>query len=157
MALVQMFAWIKKHQCSRLVFDTTYPYLSDRYFCRSEFYNKTKETIPTNAPETRLKGVNVNLFVDSIHARSVLIRMAHPVFIIFIGRAPVICHSKRQNNVDSAIFGAEFVALKKEIATYLRYKLWVLVVRFEGNYNVFSKNKSVCVNYYISESTLKNK
>ena len=162
MALGQVFAYLKKHQRSRLVFGPTQPDFSGKDFKQvdwSEFYLDVKEAIPPNAPEPRGKGVSLNLFVDASHAANVVTRRSHTGFIIFIGRAPVVWYSKRQNTVESAAFGAEFVALKQatEANRALRYKLRMLGIPVDRETNVFSDNQSVCINSSVPESTLKKK
>jgi hypothetical protein len=66
-----------------------------------------------------------HLFVDSDHAGDILIRRSRTGFIIYLNNAPVIWYSKRQETVETSVFGAEFVAMKVgfEACRGLRYKL----------------------------------
>lgn len=109
MALEQFFAYLKKHNRSKLVFDPMQPDLSDKDFVDpdwSEFYFGAKEVILPNAHEIWGKSVYLNLFVDASHASNVVTHQSHTGFLIFIGRTPIIWHSQRQNTIESAAFGS---------------------------------------------------
>ena len=78
---------------------------------------------------------------------------------LFVQNAPIIWFSKRQNTVEAATFGSEFVALRicKELIVALRYKLRMFGVPIEGPTNVFCDNRGVVRNASIPESTLMKK
>jgi hypothetical protein len=78
---------------------------------------------------------------------------------IFVQNAPIIWFSKRQNTVEGATFGSEFVALQicKELIVALSYKLRMFGVPIEGPTNVFCDNRGVVKNVSIPESTLMKK
>jgi hypothetical protein len=65
----------------------------------------------------------------------------------------------RQNTVEAATFGSEFVALQicKELLVALRYKLHMFGVLIDGPSNVFCDNCRVMRNASIPESTLMKK
>ena len=73
--------------------------------------------------------------------------------------APIVWYSKRQNTVESATFGSEFVALRvcKELIVALRYKLRMFGVPIDGPTNVFCDNNGVVKNASIPESVLNKK
>jgi hypothetical protein len=64
-------------------------------------------------------------FVDSDHAGCRLTRWSHTGVLIFVNNALILWHSKRQNMVESSMFGSEFVALwtAVDMIKGLRYKL----------------------------------
>ena len=72
---------------------------------------------------------------------------------------PIIWFSKRQNTVEAATFGSEFVALRiyKELIVALRYKLRMFGVPIDGPASVFCDNRGVVKNASIPESTLQKK
>ena len=73
--------------------------------------------------------------------------------------APIIWYSKRQNNVESSTFGAEFIAAKTalEITEGLRYKLRMLGVPIEGPARFFCDNEAVVKSGSHPEITLRKK
>jgi hypothetical protein len=76
-AMFRMFAYLKTKHNSRMVFDPTYPHvdMSDFKICDwKNFYGNVEEAIPTDAPESRGKEVDLRLYVDSDHAGEKLTR-----------------------------------------------------------------------------------
>jgi hypothetical protein len=58
-----LFAYLKHHKRSRMVFDDSEPFFDDKAFnvCDwSEFYPDAEEEIPHNVPEARGNGVVMN-------------------------------------------------------------------------------------------------
>ena len=117
MALGWMFTYLEKHGNLRLVFDPTRPNSRDKYSLDvywSEFYQGEKEVIPENEPYTRGNSFNINLFLYSIHTKNMVTSWSYYGFLIFIGKPPSIWYLNNQNKIESAEFGAEFVALQEE-------------------------------------------
>ena len=81
-------------------------------------------------------------------------RRYHSGFIIFIGCAHIILHSKHQNTVEPTDFISEFFAITDaaEANQALCYKLGMLVIEVEVDTNVISNNNSVCIKSYIPKS-----
>ena len=71
----------------------------------------------------------------------------------------IILYSKRQATVKSAIFGAEFVAMKQamEVSQGLRYKLRMMGSPIEGPTHMYGDNMSTIPNTQCPKSQLKNK
>jgi hypothetical protein len=72
-----VFAYLKKHKKSTMVFDDNYADLSNFQFYKAdwtEFYRDATEHIPANAPEPRGKPVEITCFVDADHAGDKLTR-----------------------------------------------------------------------------------
>ena len=160
--LFHIFAYLKKHDRSTLVFDDTLPTLDDSVFKSSdwsEYYPEAAEAIPSNAPPSRGAGVSLNCFVDADHAGCQLTRRSHTGVFIFVNRAPVLWFSKRQNTVESSTFGSEFVAMRiaVEMVEGLRYKLRMMGIPIDGATNTFCDNAAVVINSTAPESTLKKK
>jgi hypothetical protein len=110
-------------------------------------------------PEPRGRSVIISAFVDTNHAGNVVTRRSHTGIFIFVQNAPIIWFSKKQNTIEVATFGSEFVALRicKEMIVALRYKLRMFGVPIEGPANVFCDNRGVVKNASIPESTLMKK
>jgi hypothetical protein len=73
--------------------------------------------------------------------------------------APILWFSNRQPDVESSVFGDEFVGMKIGIETItgLRYKLRMIGVTFDGPTYVYGNNMSVVHNTQRPESVLKKK
>ena len=121
-----------------------------------EFYGAVEEEFPRNKPEPRGNKVIISAFVDANHAGNVVTRRSHKGILIYVQNAPTIWFSKRQNTVEAATFGSEFVALQicKELIVALRYKLRMFGIPIDGPANVFCDNCGVVLNASIPNSTL---
>ena len=73
--------------------------------------------------------------------------------------ACIIWYTKQQATVESAVFGAEFVAIKQamEVSIGLRYKLRMMGVPIEGPTHMYGDNMSTIHNTQHPESQLKKK
>ena len=124
-----------------------------------DFYGDVKEELPSKMPEPRENVVRICAFFIANYAGNVLTRRSHSGIIIFVKNAPIIWFSKRQNTVEAATCGSEFVALHiyKELIVALRYKLHMFGVTLDGPLDVFCDNRGVLMNASKPESTLQKK
>ena len=157
-----IFAYLKQHKRSTMVFDDTPVDWDESAFQKHEwtdFYKDAKEAIPLNAPEPRGNAVQINCFVDADHAGNRVTRRSHTGVLIFVNRAPILWFSKAQNTVETSTFGSEFVAMRiaTELIEGLRYKLRMFGIPLDGPANVFCDNQSVVLNTTLPSSTLKKK
>ena len=141
-ALYNIFGYLKNHlDRGRLAFDPAEPDLDMRVFNTDadwrDFYGDVVEELPPKMPKPLGKPVNIYAFVDANHAGNDVTRRSHTGIIIYVQNAPIIWFSKRQNTVEAATFGSEFVALRicKELIVALRYKLRMFGVPLEGPAN----------------------
>ncbi|MGH3053397.1 MAG: Ty1/Copia family ribonuclease HI, partial [Gaiellaceae bacterium] len=160
--VLHVFAYLKSHKRSTMVFDDTRANIPETKFKRcdwTEFYRDATESIPVNAPRALGNYVQMNCFVDANHAGDRVTRRSHTGIIIFLNRAPILWFSKRQNTVETSTFGSEFVAMRiaTELIQGLRYKLRMMGIPIEGAANVFCDNEAVVKNSTAPESTLKKK
>ena len=161
-ALLHMFAYIKAHKRSKIVFDDSQPEFSNDFQESPDwvdFYKDAKELIPPNAPEARGRSVKMTCFCDADHASDRLTRKSRTGVLIYLNRAPIVWYSKRQNSVETSCFGSEFMALKTatELCQGLRYKLRMMGVPIDGPVDMLCDNQSVIYNTTRPESTLKKK
>ena len=79
--------------------------------------------------------------------------------LIFCNCAPIICHAKRQNGVETSTFGSEFTAIKNavELIAALHYTLRMFGVPIDRPNNIFFNNEAVYNNGSMSESKLRKK
>jgi hypothetical protein len=157
-----MFAYLKKHDSSTMVFDDTEPDFDKRRFksCDwSEYYPDAAEAILKDVPKPRGRAVIVSCFVDADHAGCRVTRRSYAGVIIFVNRAPILWYSKRQNAVESSTFGSEFVAMRIAIDSIegLRYKIRMMGVPIDGPRRMFCDNNVAVLNTTNPESMLKKK
>ena len=160
--LLHVFAYIKQNPKRKLAFDPAYPQIDDRRFKKHDwhdFYRDAKEAIPPNCPEARGRAVSVHCFVDADLAGNKINRRSQTGILIFVNRAPIMWHSKRQNTVEASTYGSEIVAMKNaiELIEGLRYKLRMFGIPIEGPADIYCDNEAVTKNCSIPESTLKKK
>jgi hypothetical protein len=156
-----IFAYLKTHLRSTMVFDDTVPNYGSKQFVKcdwSEFYPDAAEAIPTNKPQPRGKEVCMSCFVDLDHAGCRETRRSHSGIIIFVNCAPIMWFSKRQNAVEASTYGSELLAMRIaiEMIKGLRYKLRMMGVPIPDECAVFCDNSAVVTNSR-PESTLKKK
>ena len=160
--MFHVFAYLKRHNRSALVFDWTEPEFDTTQFREcdwKEYYPGATEAIPDNMPEPRGRSVTSTCFVDADHAGCRLTRRSHSGVLIFVNRAPIIWFSKRQATVESSTFGSESVAMRIafDLIEGLRYKLRMMGVPIDGPTSCFCDNESVVTCTTRPESTLKKK
>jgi hypothetical protein len=151
---------LKKVPKKRITSDPDYPEIDESRFKTydwSDICRDAEETVPPNAPEPLGKPVSIHCFVDANLAGNVVTRRSQTGILIFVNRAPVVWHSKKQNTVESSTFGWEIVALENaiELLKSLKYKLRMLGVPLIGPAVIFCDNEAVVINCSTPESTIK--
>ena len=73
---------------------------------------KKHYALPPDMPEPLGKEVDICMMVDSDHAGDKTTRRSWSGILIFVNNALVDWLSKRQPTIETAVFGAEFVAMK---------------------------------------------
>jgi hypothetical protein len=147
----------------RIAYDSKTPDVDESVFEHdvdwTEFYGDVEEELPRNMPVPRGNMVIISAFVDANHAGNVVTRRSHTGILIYVQNSPTIWFSKRQNTVEAATFGSEFVALRicKELIVALRYKLRMFGVPIDGPANVFCDNRGVVLNASLPNSILQKK
>jgi len=162
-ALYHVYAYLKSHlDMGRIAFDSKSPVVNESAFHTAdwtEFYGDVQEELPPKMPKPRGNPVTISAFVDANHAGNLMTRRSHTGIIIYVQNAPIVWYSKRQNTVEAATFGSEFVALRicKDLIVAMRYKLRMFGIPIEGPANVFCDNRGVVKNVSMPESTLMKK
>jgi len=159
-AVLHIFSYLSSHGKSKLIMDDSYAKLEEapKQDWR-DFYPDAKEAIPPNMPEPLGKPVQTTAFVDADHAGDTITRRSRTGVLIYVNRAPIIWYSKKQNSVEGATFGSEFMALKTavEMINGLRYKLRMFGIPIEGYTLMRVDNMSVVKNASTPSSMLKKK
>lgn len=161
-AVYDVFAYLKKHENSTIVFDDAVPFIDQRRFNPvnwSQFYGDIQEPMPPNMPKPRGNSVTMSCFVDADHAGNLATRRSHTGILLFLNKAPIVWYSKRQNTVETSTFGSELVALRiaTEMIESLRYKLRMFGIPIDGATDIFCDNKGVVTNTSVPESQLTKK
>ena len=159
--LYNVYAYLDKHKdMGKLAYDLKTLEVDESAFNNNAdwkyFYSDVEEELPPKMPEPCGNMVKIIAFVDANDAVNFVIRRSHSGIIISVQNAPIIWFSKRQNTVEAATFGSEFVALRicKELVGVLCYKLRMFGVPLDGPTDVFCDNRGVVMNAIKPESTL---
>ncbi len=108
--VLRIFAYTKKHIESKLVFDPMARNFDETEWTSHDwkiFYPDIKgEVIPLGRPQERGNPVQLNLFFDAAHGTCHATRRSMTGIIIFLNSAPISWHSKRQNTIESSVFGS---------------------------------------------------
>ena len=136
---------------SRVVYDPSYSEIDHNVIRKcnwSEFYEDVKEAIPMNAPEPQGKEVHISMFVDSDHAGDKVSQKLKSDFLIYVNTKLVQWFSKKQSTLETSVFGAEFVAMKKVVDALrgLRYKLRIMSIPISSPSYIYGDYMSVVHN-----------
>ncbi|GKY96005.1 hypothetical protein MPSEU_000561000 [Mayamaea pseudoterrestris] len=160
-ALFHIWAYLKHHSRSRMVFDSAYKSLQSKDPPPEwkEFYHDAEERIPVDMPEARGKPVQIICFVDASHGSEKKTRRSRTGILIYLNSAPISWLSKRQNTIETSSFGAEFTALRiaSEMIVALRFKLRMMGIPIDGPAHVRCDNEAVVKNTSAPESMLNKK
>jgi hypothetical protein len=159
-AVFHIFAYLNSHLRSFLVLDDSYvdvPLTVKPDW--TDFYPDVKEELPPLMLEPLGKTVQTICFVDADHAGDRESCRLRTGYLIFLNRALIDWFSKKQNSVETSVFGSKFCALKTatEKIIALRYKLRMMGVPLEDPTFVHVDNMSVVYNSSIPQSVLKKK
>ena len=88
---LHMMGYLKWNHNSRLFFDPTYPDIDFDTFNEGAdwktFYGDVTEAIPLNAPDQRVKSVDLRMWVDSDHAGDKMTRRSRTVYSVLFNTA----------------------------------------------------------------------
>ena len=128
-ALMHMFAYLKTHQNSEMVFDPSEPAIEVDAFPREDWglsiYGDAVEELPpqkswedggpADMPEPRGKGFRMVVYVDCDLGGDLVTRRSRTGFAVFLNSAPVYWMSKKQTGCEVSTFGSEFTAMKQAL------------------------------------------
>jgi len=165
--LLGIFSYLENKYKLSIFMDPNLPIIDESKFPNDtseflEYYRDAKEELPTKFPRPRGKSVVTTAFVDASHAANKVTRRSHSGHILFVNRAPVKWHSKRQTTVETSAFSSEFIAMKHciEDIEYLRFKLRMFGIPLDVNKpetRILCDNEAVVKNSSKVESTLHKK
>ena len=118
-----MFAYLKAHSNTELVFDPTPVDFDHNLFERQDWsyspygYEGLTEILPEGMPTPHGPSMTIRVYVDSDHAGDLITRHSRTGFIVFLNNSPISWSSKKQGSCETSTFGSEFVAMKQRLNT----------------------------------------
>jgi len=163
--VLHIFAYLKKHHNSEMVFDPT-PVQFDRSLFERQDWSFSQygceemvEELPDGMPVPLGQSMTMRVYVDSDHAGDMLTRRSRTGYVVLLNGAPIYWNSKKQTSCETSTFGSEVVAMKQatEYVRGLRFKLRMMGIPVDEPAFVFGDNQSVLANTTAPASTLKKK
>jgi hypothetical protein len=146
----RIYGFLRKYPHGAIRVRTGLPDYSDLEYKEHDWYDlygNVEELIPYDAPEPLGKAVIVTTYEDANLYHDLVTGRAVTGILHFLNGTPIEWFSKRQDTVESATYGSEFVAAR--IATEqiidLRITLRYLGIPLEGPAYMFGDNQSVVI------------
>ena len=158
----RIFNYLSNYKDATITFDVEVPEHSVFKVEQPEWkyvYGECREQIPENAPEAKGKPITITSFVDANLMHCMATGRSASGVLHMLNKTPIEWFSKRQNQVETATYGSEFMAMRigTEQIIELRYMLRMLGVPIEGPSWIFGDNQSVIINSTLPSSTLKKR
>eukprot|EP00956_Cyclotella_meneghiniana_P037436 scaffold138766_cov37-Cyclotella_meneghiniana.AAC.1 len=106
-AALHVFAYLRDHANTRLVFDPYTPEIPEDMFMECTWgpeYSGAEEMIPPDAPKPLGKSVLLRMFVDSDHAGNKVSRRSRTGYVIWANSSIVDWLSKKQATIEASVF-----------------------------------------------------
>jgi hypothetical protein len=160
--LKRVYAYLRNYRKTSIKFRTHIPDYSqfkDEEVDWGYVYHPCIEEVPSDAPRAMGKCVRTTSFVDANLMHDYITGRSVTGILHLLNKTPIEWFCKKQNTVESATYGSEFVAAR--IATEqimdLRMSLRYLRVPLDGPSWMFGDNLSVIKSSTIPSSTLKKR
>ena len=151
---VQCFHWIfgylRRFPDAAIRFRTGYPDIDNQFqFTESKWdysvYDGCKEDIPNTVPPALGLPVRMTTFVDANLMHCKVTGKSATGILHFVNQTPIEWFSKRQNTVETATYGSEFVAARQAVEQVidLRLTLRYMGVPIEDCSYILGDNQSV--------------
>ena len=146
--IYHIFAYLKAHSNTEMVFDPTPPVIDMNLFERQDWSfspygcDGLTEELPSNMPKSLGPSMTLRVYVDSDHAGDLVTRRSRTGFVVFLNGAPIYWSSKKQTSCETSTFGSEIVAMKQATeytnfgTTFPSFELVAAVVLFYLNWLV---------------------
>ena len=122
-------------------------------------YGNVKEELPYNMPTPKGKEVMITVFADANLYHDYVTGRSVTGLLMMLNKTPIDWFSKKQNTVETATYGSEFVAARigTEKIIEMRYMLRMLGVPLDGPSYMFGDNLAVINSSSIPDDTLKKR
>ena len=148
----RVFAYLKKHHNTEMVFNPSYPEINQNHFERQDWYHTVygdslTEYLPPNIPEPQGLAFALSAYVDSDRAGNTITRRSRTVYWML----------NKQNSIETSSSGSEFCAMKvaTEYTRGLRFKLRMMGIPCTEPAYICGGNQSVLANTTMPYSVLK--
>jgi len=146
--LKRIYCFLRNYKKTAIKFNVEMPnYSRFKIECPNwgHIYHPCQEELPSDMPEPRGKPVMTTTFVDANLLHDLITGRACTGIIHLFNKTPIDWFSKRQNTVETATYGSEFVAARTAVDQIvdLRYTLRMLGVPLTGPSWMFGDNLSV--------------
>ena len=165
--LIHIFAYLKKHMKSEMVFDPSIPDIDMSSFqCHDWSYSiysspgdTTEESFPPNMPTPKGGGFKISCSVDADNAGEFLTQISRTGFIFLLNNNSIYWHTKKLSLAKAITFESEFMVIHHatEYLRGLRYKLRMFGITIDKNVFVHGDNQSVLLNTTLLQSNLNKK
>ena len=159
----RMYSYLSKFKNATIRIRTGEPDYSDLpdpdYDWTNSVYGDFQEEIPDDVPTPLGKWVTLSHYVDANLFHCLLTGRSVTGILHFLNKTPVDWFSKKQNTVETATYGSEFVAARicTEQVIDLRLTMWYLGVPIRGKSYMFGDNKSVVTSSSVPHSKLQKR
>ena len=160
----RVYGFLRRHPDGAVRFRTQIPKHEERYTIPdttwiNSVYGPCHEELPHDMPMPKGNPVRTTTNVDANLYHCYVTGRSLTGILHFVNQTPVDWYSKKQNTVETATFGSEFVAARiaTEQVIDLRYTLRMLGAPLDGPTWMFGDNASVVTNSSIPHSTLKKR
>ena len=161
--LLNIFAYLKKHHNTEMVFDPSVPDFDADKLQRQDWsqtvYGDAPPDWPTNMTTYRGQGFIVSAYVESDHVGETVTKRSINGFFIYCNSALDYWMFKKQWYIETSSFGSEFLAMKTctEYIRGLNFKLQMMEIQSNCPTFIYVDNQYVLANTTMPHSMLKNK
>ncbi len=130
-----------------------------KYDWMETVYGNPSEPIDPRAPEPKGKLVRTTTHVDANLMNDLITGRSATGILHFVNQTPIAWFSRRQDQVETATYGSEFMAARQAVEQImdLRYTLRSFGVPLDGPAWLFGDNKSVVTQSTLPHSTLQKR
>ena len=159
----RIFSYLKNFKDASITFDTELPKHSHLHVEQlpdwKYIYGDCKEELPDKMPKPKGKRVVISTFVDANLMHDMITGRSVSGILHMVNKTPIEWFCKRQNQVETATYGSEFMAMRiaTEQIIELRYMLRMLGVPVNEPSWLFGDNMSAVISGTLPSSTLKKR
>jgi hypothetical protein len=159
--LKRIFGYIKKFPDGAIRFRTgtpdheSYTPPIDHQWAQAQ-YGKGREELPPDMPTPKGKPMRTTTYADANLMHDLVTGRSMSGILHFINQTPIQWFAKKQNTVETATYGSEFMVARQatEQIMDLRYTLRMMGIPIDGKSWLFGDNQSVITSGTVPKSTL---
>jgi hypothetical protein len=159
--LKRIYGYLKRHPDAAIRFRTGIPNheaveVPVTHDWEGSVYGREEEEIPEDMPTPRGKSMRITTYEDANLMHDLITGKSMSGIIHLINQTPIMWFSKKQNVVETATYGSEFMVARQatEQIMDLRYTLRMMGIPLEGPAWMFGDNQSVITSSTLPQSKL---